>query len=407
MIRRAVLAALLLASPSWAQPPSQPLGHGGPVRALAVGPPGAASGGLDQAVIFWAPDGTARLAARWHRGAVEAMQAIPGAGFASAGEDGRIALWPPIGAPAPDAVLEGHEGPVTALASDGAVIASGGFDGTVRIWRAPGDADVLRGHQGPVSALVFGLRGLVSGGQDGTLRLWPSGEVLAEFGLPVTALAALPEGVAAGGADGVVRLLEPGGMRELAIGQRPIVALAVRAGLLAAAGVGGDVALWEWTPGRLLRVLEGPGLPVWSLGFAPDGTLWTGGADAVLRRWNPLTGRPVSETPAAAPLPPGLDPEGARVWRACQACHALRADAPPMAGPHLQRLFGRRMGSVPGYAYSERLAQGDITWNEATVAELFTQGPDVFTPGTRMPVQRLNDPAEMAALLRFLREATR
>ncbi|RVT89646.1 hypothetical protein EOD42_24940 [Rhodovarius crocodyli] len=400
MIRRAVLAALLLAGPAFAQ------GHGGPVRALAVGPLGAASGGLDQAVIFWSPQGQARLAARWHRGAVEALLAIPGGGFASAGEDGRIAIWPPTGAPAPDAVLEGHEGPVSALASDGTVVASGGFDGTVRLWRGPGDADVLRGHQGPVTALAATPRGFVSGGQDGTLRLWPGGEVLAEFGLPVTALAALPEGVAAGLSDGSVRLLEAGGTRELAIGTRPIIAMAIRAGLLAAGGVGGEVAIWDWNAARLLRVLEGPGLPVWSLGFAPDGTLWTGGADAVLRRWNPLTGRPISETPAAAPLPEGLDPEGARVWRYCQACHALRADAPPMAGPHLQNLFGRRMGSVPGYDYSERLARGDIIWDENTVAELFTQGPDLFTPGTRMPVQRLSDPDDMAALIRFLRRAT-
>ena len=78
-----------------------------------------------------------------------------------------------------------------------------------------------------------------------------------------------------------------------------------------------------------------------------------------------------------------------------------------MAGPHLQGLFGRRMGSVAGYAYSPRLAQGDITWTPETVADLFTRGPDVVTPGTRMPVQRVSEPAELTALLRFLEVATR
>jgi cytochrome c len=78
-----------------------------------------------------------------------------------------------------------------------------------------------------------------------------------------------------------------------------------------------------------------------------------------------------------------------------------------MAGPHLHGLFGRRMGSLPGYAYSPRLARGDITWTPETVADLFTRGPDVVTPGTKMPVQTLGNPEEMAALIRLLESATR
>jgi cytochrome c len=77
-----------------------------------------------------------------------------------------------------------------------------------------------------------------------------------------------------------------------------------------------------------------------------------------------------------------------------------------MAGPSLHGIFGRRMGSLAGYPYSPRLARGDITWTPETVADLFTRGPDVVTPGTTMPVQRLGDPAAMAALIRFLEVAT-
>ncbi|MFB9971395.1 c-type cytochrome [Pseudoroseomonas cervicalis] len=65
------------------------------------------------------------------------------------------------------------------------------------------------------------------------------------------------------------------------------------------------------------------------------------------------------------------------------------------------------MGSLPGYAYSERLARGDIVWTKDSVADLFTRGPDIVTPGTRMPVQIVGDPDDMAALLRFLEQATR
>ena len=378
--------------------------HGGPIRAIAAGPAGLASGGLDQAVIFWSLDGQPRLVSRWHRGAVEAMLAVPGGGFVSAGEDGAIAVWPVMGAAAPDAVLQGFAGPVQALASDGAAVAAGGFDGTIRIWSGVGDAQVLEGHSGAVTGLAFTARGLVSAGRDGTLRLWPAGRVLAEHGAPLAAVVALGEGAAAAGADG--GLLLPDG-RVLGVGGRPVVALAEQGGVLAAASVGVDVALWDWRAGRLLRVLDGPGLPVWSLAFAPDGTLWTGGADRQLRRWNVATGRPLLETAAvAAARPTGGDAQGARVFRACQACHALGPEAVAMAGPSLHRLFGRRMGAVPGYAYSERLAQGDIVWTAETVADLFTRGPDVVTPGTRMPVQTVGNAEDLAALIRFLAVAT-
>jgi cytochrome c len=78
-----------------------------------------------------------------------------------------------------------------------------------------------------------------------------------------------------------------------------------------------------------------------------------------------------------------------------------------MAGPTLAGIFGRRMGSLAGYGYSARLAQGDVVWGHETLAQLFTEGPDVMLPGTTMPVQRLSDPEELAELLRFLERATR
>jgi cytochrome c len=78
-----------------------------------------------------------------------------------------------------------------------------------------------------------------------------------------------------------------------------------------------------------------------------------------------------------------------------------------MAGPHLHGVFGRRMGSLPGYAYSERLARGDITWDATTISDLFTRGPDVVTPGTKMPMQRVDNAEDLAALLRFLQQATK
>jgi cytochrome c len=410
----ALLAALLLAP--FAARAQDLAGHGGPVRALAVLPDGGlASAGFDHSVILWDPAaGRARHVTRWHGGAVNALAALPGGGVASAGEDGRVAVWPPGGGAAePARVLEGHAAPVAALAAGpNGALASAGWDGTVRVWAADGSARVLEGHTGPVNGLAWGAAGLVSAGYDGTVRLWDAagGRVLAEFGFPQNAALALPDGtVASAGVDGAVRLVAPdGAVRELAAGSRPVVALASGGdGVLAAASIGGSVGLWSVAEARLLRSLDGPGLPVWSVAFAADGrTLWTGGQDRVVRRWDAATGVPLG------PLAPGADASraaaggdahGARVFRACAACHALTPEGGAnMAGPHLHGLFGRRMGSLPGYRYSERLARGDIVWTRETVADLFARGPDVAVPGTTMPVQRVEEAEDLAALLRFL-----
>jgi cytochrome c len=412
----AVFLALLLAHPPRA--PAQDLsGHGGPVRALAVLEGRLASAGFDQAVILWDPAaGRALRVIRWHQGAVNALAALPDGRLASAGEDARIALWGP--GEAPEAVLEGHTEPVAGLAAAPGVLASAAWDGTVRLWDlATREARVLRGHQGNVNAVAFAGGALYSTGQDGTLRRWEadgSPRTIAEFGMPQNALLALPDGaLASAGVDGTVRLVAPdGAVRELRSGPRPVIALAASPDgrTLAVGTIGGSVGLYALPEGRLRHTLDGPGLPVWSAAFAADGqTLWTGGQDRRVRRWNAANAQPLGPlaAEAAEPALAALDPHGAEVWRACQACHALRPDAPPMAGPHLHRLFGRRMGSVPGYAYSERLARGDIVWTPETVADLFTRGPDVVTPGTRMPVQTVGNSEDMAALIRFLEQATR
>jgi len=420
MLRVVALLFATLAMPAAAQ--DQAAVHGGPVRALALSPAGGAlaSAGFDQTVIFWDRDaGRARAVARWHAGAVNALAPLPDGAVASGGEDGRIAIWPRgTDGRAPSRVLEGHRGQIASLAAREGVIASAAWDETVRVWSPDGTARVLAGHRGNVNAVAFRADGVVvSAGFDGTVRAWGADgmpEVIAEFGLPQNALVALPDGtLAVGGVDGAVRLLAPqGAVREIHAGSRPVVALAVnaRGTLLAAAGVGGSVAILALPEGRLLHTLQGPGTPVWSAAFDTDGqTLWTGGADRRVRRWDALAGRaigPVGEAAEEASLA-GFDPHGARVFRACAACHALQPDAGNMAGPHLHRLFGRRMGGVAGYAYSERLAQGDIVWTRETVADLFTRGPDVVTPGTKMPVQRVENAEDMAALLRFLEQATR
>jgi len=128
-----------------------------------------------------------------HRGWVLSCAFAPGvdaAGrqwLASGGLDGTLRLWDAASGEA-GPVLRGHEGWVWSCAFAPGVdaagrqwLASGGEDGTLRLWdAASGEAGpVLRGHEGWVWSCAFapgvdaaGRQWLASGGRDGTLRLW-------------------------------------------------------------------------------------------------------------------------------------------------------------------------------------------------------------------------------------------
>jgi cytochrome c len=429
MSRMRILSILLLCSGfSLTSMPAkaQLAGHGGPVRALAISTDGETllSGGFDGSAIRWSlTRDIAEQVLRFHDGAVNAVAILPDGRMATAGEDTRIALWAP-GRHAPDTVLVGHSGPVAAIAvsPDGASIATASWDRTVRLWSlADGRSRVFDGHEQNVNAVAFSPDGktLASAGYDATLRVWPlqGGEAprAVTLPLPLSAVAVAPDGeIVTAAADGQLYFLSPAGDERgrVETSPTPITALAVsRTGdALAAASIGGSVAIVDRKRRTVVRTLAGPAVPVWAVAFSPDGkTLYTGGADRMIRRWDVENGRPIGRGTSDSgrdPLATYRDDPGARVFRACIACHALTADEGNRAGPTLHRLFGRRIATLPGYHFSEALKHLDIVWTPETVAKLFEVGPARFTPGTKMPEQLITAPEDREALIKFLEQAT-
>jgi cytochrome c len=420
----AVIALLVLGAPHMAQ--AQLRGHGGPVRALAISPDGtqAVSGSFDASVIRWSlPKNAAEQVLRFHDGAVNAALFLRDGRIATSGDDARIAIWTP-GERQPAKVLEGHSAPVVALAisPDGTTLASASWDHTARLWPlAGGMPRVIEGHAQNVNGVAFAPdgRALITAGYDATLRISPlaggNAPTVTTLPTPLNTVAVAPDGeIVTAGADGKVYVLSPTGelLGAIEAAQAPIISVALSrdGSLIAAAGIRGSVAVIDRLARKMERTLVGPGLPVWSAAFFPDGrTLLTGGSDRMIRRWDAVTGEPIGNVVMGAPEDPlaafAGDP-GADVFRACVACHTLSANDGVRAGPTLAGIFGRKIATLPGYNFSDALKKLDIVWTPETVAKLFEVGPMTYTPGTKMPEQRIGSAEDRTALVKFLEKAT-
>lgn len=409
---------------------SEMRGHGGPVRAITALEDGRriVTGGFDSAIIVWGVSpALAMQVLRFHDSTVNALAALPGGCFASGGEDARIAVWCGDGA-APQRVFSGHTAPIATLAAspDGSVLASGSWDHTIRLWRlgsgATGEAVTIGGHSGPVNGLAFmpDGRSLVSAGYDGQVRMTAvSGAAPARsvtLPTPVNAVAITRAGeIVTAGADGQLRfftseLNDEVGAVDLGGGPLTTVALSGDGRIAATAGLRTAVTLIDVATRKPTAVIVGPGLPVWSVAFSRDGrVLYTGGADRAVRRWDAATGKPAGgDIAEAGPDETVKDPHpGARVFRACKACHGLTASDSNRAGPTLHGIMGRRIAQVPGYPYSDALKRLDIEWSKETIARLFEVGPNAYLPGTKMPEQTISSAEDRKALVDWLAERSR
>jgi predicted ATPase/WD40 repeat protein/tetratricopeptide (TPR) repeat protein len=213
-----------------------------------------------------------------------------GALLASSGEDGTVRIWAVEGS-ACLSVLQGHRGAVraVALSADGRLLASGGLDGTVRLWETSSGACVaiLQGHGGSVWSVSLNTdaRLLASSGVDGTVRLWDVGSrayiaSLQGHGGAVWSAALSGDGrvAASGGVDGTVRLWEADSRVCVATlqGHTSVirgVALSADGRQVASSGVDGTIRLWEVRGGACVTTLqEGPGT-IYGVALSADGSL--------------------------------------------------------------------------------------------------------------------------------------
>jgi len=86
----------------------------------------------------------------------------------------------------------------------------------------------------------------------------------------------------------------------------------------------------------------------------------------------------------------------------CTGCHALDHEK---EGPRLAGVVGRKAGAVSTFVYSDAVKKSSVVWTEAALDKWLTD-PETVIPDNDMSF-RLNNPVERAAIIAFLKEASK
>jgi len=203
-----------------------------------------------------------------------------------------------------DVIHEGvHSGGSAIVFSEsGNFAASGGWEGTVRLWQLPAGDEVLhwQAHADSVNGIAFvdDDRQIITAGFDGVLaRRAIDGHLLERITTPAPITHMVADAQAdrllTGHNDGTVRLWQASDFALISEvsahrGAVKAVAIAPGAGSFASSAADGTVVLWDGAD--RLTPLETPPADAWTLAFSPDGRVLTGGSWFRLFRWDLASG---------------------------------------------------------------------------------------------------------------------
>jgi len=436
LLRTCVMSALLIFT-SLSHAFDRFTAHGGPIKGISFSEHRQliVTASFDYTAVVWDAESMRELRQLVaHDAAVNVSAFSPdGQWLATGGDDAMIYLWNVSELLDADRELTpfklgGHTAKVVDLqfSKDGRRLVSSSWDHRVGLWDIEARSPIrfFEGHQGPVNAAVFSDNDdfVYSAGTDGHVRQWrvDTGEYLRSvvrngFGVNVLALSTDLNMLAYGGANGVMKSVSldaSGPDIELWVGGPPVLAVDIDpiTESMAFATAEGRIVIADALVGEIERDFKAVQGPVWAMQYTSKGShLMFAGLDDWVTRI-PLDDFVVPS--ALAERERRFHPDeplgnGARQFaRKCSVCHTLTPSSKRRAGPTLYGVFGRKVGAVEDYPYSPELLDMDLVWTEETIDRLFREGPDIVTPGSKMPIQRIKRDSDRQDLIAYLKQAT-
>ena len=92
---------------------------------------------------------------------------------------------------------------------------------------------------------------------------------------------------------------------------------------------------------------------------------------------------------------------GKALFVRCAACHSTEPDRHGL-GPSLHRVLGRRVASLPGFAYSPAMLAADNIWDEGALAA-YLENPQGFIKDNKMVFVGLPADEERKDMISYLK----
>ncbi|MBY2926107.1 c-type cytochrome [Rhizobium leguminosarum] len=113
----------------------------------------------------------------------------------------------------------------------------------------------------------------------------------------------------------------------------------------------------------------------------------------------------IALSPVNAGAQEGDATAGATVFKKCATCHVVDSDTNKV-GPSLNKLFGRKAGTHPDFAYSAGMkaaGEGGLVWDE-TVLRDYLHNPKAKVKGTKMAFVGVKNDQEITDLIAYLKQ---
>jgi len=112
--------------------------------------------------------------------------------------------------------------------------------------------------------------------------------------------------------------------------------------------------------------------------------------------------KPTLPDPIMALLATASAEKGAKISKACAACHSFEKGGPVKQGPNLWNIVGANKGAVPGFSYSDALIEKGGDWGYDSLNK-FLWKPKKYIAGTKMNFAGLKKPQDRADMIAWLR----